>query len=131
MNEGGSKNMLCKIPKGKLIISALLLILGAALIIFGGSLFENDSEVGQDVTEVFLYSDYAAALRDEIAAMCESVDGVDDVFVMLTLDEETNVRGVAVVCFGGEDISVKKTLTELISRALGIPISKISVAGAG
>ncbi len=123
--------MLCKIPKGKLIISALLLILGAALIIFGGSLFENDSEVEQDGTEVFLYSDYAAALRDEIAAMCESVDGVDDVFVMLTLDEETNVRGVAVVCLGGEDISVKKTLTELISRALGIPISKISVAGAG
>lgn len=42
-----------------------------------------------------------------------------------------SVRGIAVVCRGGEDIAVRRTLTELLSCALGVPISKISVAGAG
>ena len=39
------------------------------------------------------------------------------------------VRGVAVVCDGGNSAVIKKTLTELISCALGIPSSSISIAG--
>ena len=39
------------------------------------------------------------------------------------------VRGVAVVCTGGDKPSVKKKIVSLISSALGIDSSKISVAG--
>ena len=39
------------------------------------------------------------------------------------------VRGVAIVCTGGERASVRKTITELVASALGIDSSKISVAG--
>lgn len=39
------------------------------------------------------------------------------------------VRGVAVVCSGGDRATVRKTLSELISASLGIPLSKISIAG--
>ena len=42
-----------------------------------------------------------------------------------------SVRGIAVVCRGGGDTATKRTLTELLSCALGVPVSKISVAGAG
>ena len=42
-----------------------------------------------------------------------------------------SVRGIAVVCCGGGDAATKRTLTELLSCALGVPVSKISVAGAG
>lgn len=39
------------------------------------------------------------------------------------------VRGVAVVCTGGDKATVQKTLSELISASLGISVSKISIAG--
>ncbi len=39
------------------------------------------------------------------------------------------VRGVAVVCQGGENSEVKKRVTELICAALGISANKIAVSG--
>lgn len=39
------------------------------------------------------------------------------------------IRGVAVVCTGGDKASVAKTVTDLLSAALGIPTNKIMVAG--
>ena len=39
------------------------------------------------------------------------------------------VRGAAVVCTGGDNPKVKKTVTELVSSALGIDTTKIAVAG--
>lgn len=39
------------------------------------------------------------------------------------------VRGVAVVCSGGESAEVKKRVTELICAALGISANKIAVSG--
>lgn len=50
---------------------------------------------------------------------------------VLVRDIYSTVRGIAVVCRGGDDIAVRRKLTELLSCALGVPISKISVAGAG
>lgn len=40
-----------------------------------------------------------------------------------------SVRGIGVVCRGGDNVNVKKTVTDLLSSAFGIPTSKISVAG--
>lgn len=39
------------------------------------------------------------------------------------------VRGVAVVCAGGNDAKIKKRVTELICAALGIAANKIAVSG--
>jgi len=39
------------------------------------------------------------------------------------------IRGVAVVCTNGNTIEVQKTITELLSAALGIPTHRIRVAG--
>ena len=39
------------------------------------------------------------------------------------------VRGAAVVCTGGDNPKTKKTVTELVSSALGIDTTKIAVAG--
>ncbi|MCD8055993.1 MAG: hypothetical protein LUE25_04675 [Clostridiales bacterium] len=123
------------ISKGKLLLAAATAALGAALIIYGGAISGDgddgaEDEETSDAEAAISYYDDASLLEEEIAALCGRVDGVDDVFVMLTLDGDLSVNGVAVVCTGGNEISIKKTLTELISRALGIPISKISVAGA-
>ena len=39
------------------------------------------------------------------------------------------IAGVAVVCRGGNSPSVQRTLTELLSTALGIPSNRVSIAG--
>lgn len=39
------------------------------------------------------------------------------------------IRGVAVVCTHGGDSNVQRTVTELLAAALGIPSSRIRVAG--
>ncbi len=39
------------------------------------------------------------------------------------------VRGVAVVCDGGNNAEIKNRITSLISAALGIPANKIAVSG--
>ena len=39
------------------------------------------------------------------------------------------IAGVAIVCRGGSSPHVQKTLTDLISTALGIPTSRVAVTG--
>lgn len=39
------------------------------------------------------------------------------------------VAGVAIVCRGGNSPSIQKTLTDLISTALGIPASRVAITG--
>ena len=90
-------------------------------------------------------SDYAGYLEERVRSLCLSIDGVKEAEVFLTLDEEEavpagmfgdgaassfpTVRGVAVVCTGGEKPRVRQTVTMLLSAALGITTNRISVAG--
>lgn len=39
------------------------------------------------------------------------------------------IRGVAVVCTGGNDPAIRTALTELLSASLGIPTHRIQIAG--
>ena len=39
------------------------------------------------------------------------------------------IRGVAIVCTGGDDVQIQKKITELLSASLGIPSNWITVAG--
>ena len=41
------------------------------------------------------------------------------------------IRGIAIVCDGGDDAYIQKMLTELISSATGVPTNKIKVIGYG
>ena len=164
MNEGGLISVIMHSPKKRLVI--LLAAVGAALLLLGtlaggkkDAAPEGEGGGNEELAE------YAATLEGRIKSLCEKVDGVSDVSVLLTLDsgvervyaengagagksyvvissggEErvvlvreicSSVRGIAVVCRGGEKISVQKTVSELLSCALGVPISKISVAGTG
>lgn len=42
----------------------------------------------------------------------------------------SSVRGIAVVCKGGDSANIRRTITELLSSAFDLPYTKISVAGA-
>ena len=114
-------------------IFLLLLAMGALLFAVGGLLGGR--------TEA--KSDYAGYLEDRARSLCLSIDGVREAEVFLTLNEEAQtgvlgdasagaiptVRGIAVVCTGGESPRIRETVTLLLSAALGIPSNRVSVAG--
>ena len=91
-----------------------LLALGIGLMLFGGTGGSTQSE---------------ASLETRIEALCERVEGASDISVMVRLDSLGEVRGIAVVCRGGESASVRLTITEMLTALFGIPSSAVSVVG--
>lgn len=77
------------LSKKRLWIIVLCGALGAALLLFGGSLGEKKkgSSAGEEASgeEFFAYQTY---LEDRVRTLCESVSGVSDVTVIVTLDGE-------------------------------------------
>ena len=116
-------------------IFLLLAAMGILLFALGGLLGGRENN----------RTDYAGYLEERARDLCLSIDGVKEAEVFLTLNEEEavpagmfgestpsrapTVRGIAVVCTGGERPGVRQTVTMLLSAALGIPTSRISVAG--
>jgi len=140
--------------KGKSIIIALAaLIIGIALMLFGG---KKESEPTYDKADT-------SELEQRVEKLCSQVEGVGAVSVMITADtvsekiyarnsqtgseyskseyvtvsgglmpigERTmTVRGVAVVCGGGDSDTVKLKLTELICALFNIGADRVSIVG--
>lgn len=119
-------------------ILLLLALMGAALLLLGGLLGNRDGAAS---------SDYAGYLETRARNLCLSIDGVEEAEVFLTLDEPAvrsvsagmfgesaevgypGVRGIAVVCTGGNLPRVRAAVTELLSAALAVPTSRVRVAG--
>ncbi len=75
-------------------------------------------------------SDPTPALEKQIKALCESVDGVSDAFVAVSVSADGSAPcGIAVVCSGGDSPSVKLALTDMLSRLFNIPTSSVCIAG--
>ena len=135
----------------------LLGALGLLLLLLGGNGGEGLKERGEVLSEA---EAYRRALTEDITALCQTVKGVSEASVLVTLvgGEEAlyainrtesgetvasvggealllgyqmpRVAGVAVVCQGGESIEVKAELTALLSAALGISSARIYITGA-
>ena len=124
----------------------ILFALGAALILLtaaGGLLPKSaGSDSGKESCTEF--SEYEAALEKRLGDILSRIEGVGEVDVMVTLDTacETQygrnadmissvtapkVRGVAVVCGGGDSITVREKVINAVAGVLGIGVSHISV----
>ncbi len=97
--------------KKSLAIIIFIAAVGVCLMLFGG---------GMNMSS-------AADTEKRVEELCERIDGVSDVSVMIMSGADGNVRGVAVVCTGGNDANTKLLLTELICALFGIPSSSVSV----
>lgn len=149
--------MKLKLDKQKFTLLFLFLC-GILLLVFSGTIGKISSKSDtQTYTDVSFYTSY---LEKRITDLCQSVDGISEATVFLTLDcsseyvySEDNasdflilsgndgeqavllyelyprVRGVAVVCTGGDLPNIRATVTELLSAALDLPSNKIKVAG--
>ena len=96
----------------------------------------DTSSANADVT-------YASELEERLTALVAGVEGVGECRVMITLESGTEyvyttqtmlvtevlpkVRGVVVVCDGGDDQTVCDRVTEVITTALNIPKRRVCV----
>ncbi len=140
----------------KELIAAAILIFGVALILFSELYDKSSAEKEIINSPTDRYTEY---LEEKIEAICKSIEGITEAEVLLTLDcsseyiygsssdeylileknsEESallvreiypKVRGIAVVCTGGDLPRVQEKIAELISAAVGLPISKIKIGG--
>ena len=136
---------LMKNPKAvKLIIYAVLALI---VLVFLSEIFSDDAKSKNTTSaesETNSFSNYESQLEKELERAISAINGVGELTIMVTLDSlsETvfaekgtgvktvimpKVRGVAIICEGGDDIIVKQKIVELVSRVLGISTTRISV----
>lgn len=127
--------------RNKIIISSLVIL--GVLMIMWSSLFERKDRTNDS------YEQYVSKLECKLEEFLKNIDGIRDADVIITLDEYSTdddstsvswsnssvnnntlprVRGVAVACTNGDKYDVQITVTEIVSKYLGIPTNKIKIA---
>ncbi len=109
----------------------IIVLLGIALLVFGIlSSGAGRSEDGADAEDE----------QARLAELISEIDGVGDCRVMITYTTEKigygsdtvrRVDGVAVLCTGGDDPSVKKRITELTTALYSIGSNRVRVEKLG
>ena len=148
-----------KIPAwlgGKKLLLLCVAAAGVVLLITGG-IFGGGEVEREEYTDVGFYTQYLEGRICEIIEKIDGVDeavvfltldcsseyvyrddGASDFLILSGGDGEEavrlceiypRVRGIAVVCTGGDLPRIKETVTELLSAALGLSYNKIKVAG--
>lgn len=133
----------------------LALALGILLVFLSG---RDDSNSISDPAsgESFSFEEYEHELEERLEDLISRIDGVSSVSVMILLDQSyeevgdsgnnfsaslsakegntkvaPKVRGVAVVCRGGERSATRKEIISLLSSLLELPTNRIYVGGIG
>lgn len=118
---------------------AVIAALAAVLAIFAGSLIQSGSGEAQVDTEAF-----SDRLKRELLNVVSHIDGVGEAEIFLTLDNggenvylshsdtktksiEPTVRGVVIVCDGGDDPVVVSRVLSAVTRALSVSSDKVCV----
>ena len=96
------------------VLCVLLLFFGFLFLIIGSFGDSNES----DVT--------ARSEEDKIRELCASVDGVGECYVTLNYEGD-NVVSIVVLCEGGESVSVKKRLSDILVTLYGIGYNRIMI----
>lgn len=122
-----------------ILVLGILVIVLIALSGIGGNKSERT-----DTATIGELSKYEKKLEERLSDILSEIEGVGDIKVMVTLDtsEESeygrskdmllsvkapSVRGVIVVCEGGDNIVVKEKVTSAVSGVFGISTTRISV----
>ncbi len=158
MSEGRADAFLGFIKDKKSMWLALAaLVLGVVLMLFGGNakdsavphstmdaveleervkaLCERVNGVGQAVVMITLDTtgEQVYAKNSRVIGEGESSESIYEYVtaagsLVLTEEKLSRVRGIAVVCSGGNDAAVKLTLTEMLCALFDIPASAVSIA---
>lgn len=127
----------------------IIFFVGMALIIiiFLLSLSDGKNKSDNSVDKENTLSDideYEIKLEKKLTDIIEKIEGTSDIHVMITLEktEESiyggktsdisatvtpTVRGVAVVCKGGENAVIREKVLEAVCKALGVSAARVCV----
>lgn len=150
------KNQKLPLGKKKYLLLGALLLLGLALLFYGGS--GRDKNEAVEPSESLDAEVYRRELTEEIAALCGQVKGVGRATVLVSLsggyeyvyarDADGDclsvgsgsgkqavvesilppvISGIGIVCEGGGDAAVRAELTALLTAALGVGANKIYI----
>lgn len=82
-----------------------------------------------DCSSEFVYAENTDSTEDRKVADYVVISGKDGENTVQLKEIYPRVRGVAVVCDGGDSTAVKAKITELLCSSLGIPSNRITVCG--
>ncbi len=138
-------NEVLKSEKGiKIIFFAGMALI---IIIFLLSLSDSKSKSDNSAEKENVLSDideYEVKLEKKLTGIIEEIEGTSDIHVMITLEktEESiyggkssdisatvtpTVRGVTVVCKGGENAVIREKVLEAVCKALGVSAARVCV----
>lgn len=120
----------------------IILIVGAAIIIVVALSGISGSSDNSGSTEAFNYrkqAEYEAALEERLTNILSGIEGIGNLKIMITLDsseqnhkepeytKSPEIRGVIVVCDGGDSIIIREKVISAVSGAFGISTTRVSV----
>lgn len=141
----GRLTEILKSEKGIRIIFAagIVLIIAIFLLSLTDSKGSSDNMPEKDniLSEI---DEYEGKLEKKLTEIIEKIDGTSDIHVMITLEktEESiyggkasdisatvtpTVRGVVVVCKGGDNAVVREKVSEAVCKALGVSAARVCV----
>ena len=105
--------------KGLIIIG---IIAGIVLIIIGNIDFSSH-EI--EIPEINITDQ----LEEKITNFIESIDGITGVNVMISLEIDESLGGIAVVCNEGKSVAVQSQIINLLSTLFNLSTNRIYVTG--
>lgn len=142
----GKKFSISKLFENEKITKVIIIlgIIGIALI-FLSTFTGFDTSKQKDSDTIFSVDTYSQNLETELTDIITKIKGVGNADVMLTIENsvecvyldnkdtktkqiEPIIRGVVVVCDGGDDQIVVQRVIDAVTKALNISSSKVCVA---
>lgn len=125
---------------GKGMIWCAFLLFGALILLF----WQKSPTDREPKDDRLPDNDVKLAMEAELTGLLSHMDGVSDVRVSVSLENGNEytyeggkttvvtagrVRGVAVVCQGGEDAVVRERIVSLVCALFDLPVRAVSVTG--
>ena len=130
--------------KGEKQVKLILIAGGIIILLIALSGLGGGSKEAASATTGYELSEYEKKLEERLVDILSGIEGAGKIDVMVTLDtaEENEygktkdmllsvkapcVRGVIVVCDGGNSVIVKEKITKAVSGVFGISTTRVSV----
>ncbi len=140
-NKAGKLKKLMDNDKLRRII-IIVGVVGIALIFL--SSYIDFSGLKSNDKEEFSVTTYSTRIEEDLQSMISKIEGAGETNVLLTMENSVEyvyldnsstktkeiqpiIRGVLVVCEGGDDSVVVERITQAVTKALGISAAKVCI----
>ncbi len=132
------KNKITRLGKDKKLVAVLFILAIGVLLLIASASDGNNEKGSRDVT----LDEYGKRLEASLENFCSSVEGVGKCRVMVTFEEGAiyeyksgnlisstppRVKGITVLCRGGDSMAVKAELSEMLAGLFEIGKNRICV----